>query len=407
MDRDSRAPRHATWPLWLLLLLLVCTVGVAAWLTQEKFHSVERDGDRRLQELASRTQEFDARIRESDARYRSMQDSVGQVRNGISEASNRVADLQKDVQTRLGALDGRISDSAARQERIESLYSEIMRSRTTSALAEAQQAVANATRYLQLHNNVPGAIAILEDGAKVLQASDPADSTGVRKRMLADIERLRAVPAVDMDALTVRLDAVLDSVARMPMLAEAKDVPGEKVDIGQTNVAGAGVAADRGSDAGPAGSGEVSPAGGSSSVGAGESTWDSIKGWFGQAFSAGARGIDAATSELKDVVTIQKVDNPELLLLGPQQRSLARDNLTLLLLNARIDLQNRRESVFRADAQRAANGIRQLFDTRNDTVKASLAALDQLKSATIAVSYPSLADTAAAIGQLKSNNEKH
>lgn len=408
---DREASRHSAaarpgvgaWP-WLLLLLLIVTAAVASWLAQERFHSVELDGEHRVREVADKTQTFDGRIRVAEEVTQQVKAGLGDVQSRVGEVQNqlqsRLGDVQStftELQNRFGAIDGKLAETAGRQDRIEALYNDIIKARSTSALADVQQSVAIATRYLQLHNNVPGAIAILEDGAQVLQAADPADSTGVRKLILGDIEKLRAVPAVDLNALVVRLDHVLDNVGKMPLMAETDKVPGEKIDLG----AGARPGGQGPDSAATPPTGSNAPA-----ATAGPGAWDTVKGWFDQALDAGSRGVDAARDQLKDAVAIQKVDQPDLLLLAPQQRDAARDNLRLMLLNARLDLLNRRQELFHTDVSRAAQGIRQLFDMRNADVKAAVAALDQLKTAVIDVPIPSLADTAAAITSLKSPTEK-
>ena len=64
---------------------------------------------------------------------------------------------------------------------------------------------------------------------------------------------------------------------------------------------------------------------------------------------------------------------PDSLLLSPEQKQAARENLKLLLLNARLNLLNRHAELFRQDVARVIESMQRLFDTEHHDVKTVIA----------------------------------
>jgi uncharacterized protein HemX len=120
----------------------------------------------------------------------------------------------------------------------------------------------------------------------------------------------------------------------------------------------------------------------------------------------GARSLDAVRDEFRNLVTIRRIDKPDSLLLSPEQKQTARENLKLLLLNARLNLLNRHEELFRQDLTRVIEAMQRLFDTEQHDVKTAIASLQSLQAQPLALDLPSLAESLAAVKAARAASEK-
>jgi uroporphyrin-3 C-methyltransferase/uroporphyrinogen III methyltransferase/synthase len=195
----------------------------------------------------------------------------------------------------------------------------------------------------------------------VLARSNQPTLIGLRRVVARDIERLKAVPLADFGAAVTRLDAVISTIDQLPMLAEVAPPKAALVpataDASRTGLIG-----------------------------------------FGQRVArTGLQGWDAFVAELGELFRVQRVDHPEALMLSPEQRSIARDALRLQLLNARLNLLARNESLFRADLTRAMRAIERGFDGQTRAVAAASGSLKALLATPLAIELPSLAESLAAV----------
>jgi uncharacterized protein HemX len=134
-----------------------------------------------------------------------------------------------------------------------------------------------------------------------------------------------------------------------------------------------------------------------------QSRWQRI---YAGILQQGARGLDLVKEEFRSLVTIRRIDKPDSLLLAPEQKQAVRENLKLMLLNARLNLLNRHEDLFRQDLTRAMDGMRRLYDVEQNDVKAVLSTLESLQATPLALNLPSLAETLGAVRAARSAGEK-
>lgn len=385
-------------------MLVVAGVALAGWwLMQQRFLDLERDGARRVQDAESRVAKMEAQLK-------SIQDAQGQI-------SSRSGQLE----ARSGQLEARIEKSADQQEHLQSLYDELAKSRGDTRLAEIEQSVAAAAQYLNLNGNVEAALMSLQAAQGRLPDDAEADNIGLRRLLAQDIERLKALPAVDLVGTAGRLDGVIVRLNKLPLLSEAAMpttdtqtkpfgpvVDGKSVD-GKSPAAGAPAAAAASgavpasgtAPAGsPAASGEAVPS---------RSFFDSVKahvsGWFARLRAIFSDTVDSARKEFRNVVSIQRVDNPDLLQLTAEQREVVRSNVRLQLLNARVNLLNREEGLFRQDLGRGIAELERWFDPASRDVQASIATLRELQGVPLVLKAPDLTETLTAIRQARAASE--
>src|SRR6185369_14680145 len=123
----------------------------------------------------------------------------------------------RDAQAKIGALEQRLTESQSQQLALEALYQELSRNRDEWQLAEIEQVLAIARQQLQLSGNVRAALLALQLAESRLARADRPQFLPVRRALARDIERLRAVPGLDLSGISLKLDSLVAAVDSLPL----------------------------------------------------------------------------------------------------------------------------------------------------------------------------------------------
>lgn len=293
------------------------------------------------EELARRLRDIEADSREAKLLARQAQETM------------------REAQAKIAVLDGKLAESQSQQLALESLYQELSRNRDEWALAEIEQVLTIAAQQLQLSSNVRAALLALQLAESRLARSDRPQFIPVRKAVARDIERLRALPAIDITGLSLKLDGLVAAVDGLPLAFDER------------------TAEPKGPKAAKA-----EPDG------------------FFHRFGAEMWG------ELKSLIRIRAMDAPEPPLLAPSQAYFLRENLKLRLLNARLALAMRDEAGFREDVRVAQAWVNRYFDARAKPAGAFAAQLKQLGATSFTLELPTLSDSLEAVRSFKARRER-
>ncbi len=299
------------------------------------------------QRLAEIEQETSRRLAAADAGSKEDRGELKQMREQID-----------GLQGKLGAADARLAEIQAQSAAVQALYQDLAGSRDESGVLEAEQAIALAGQQLQLAGNVPAAIVALRSAEARLARVDRPQLLPLRKALAADLERLTALPVVDLAAVNARLEQVLLTIDNLPLAMdmrppETREKPAEAAQL---------------------------------------PWWE--------------RTVAEIWQELKGLVRIQRFDRDEAMLLAPGQSFFLRENLKLRLLNARLALFSRDQATFRGELKAALEMLGRLFDVRDKGVEAAQATLRQLLATEIVIALPDLNETQAALRVLHNGKEK-
>ena len=327
--QSSRAPRLA-----LIAVVLAAALTALFWLDVRN-----RIGGTQ-EEIARRLHDIDAGAREARAVARQAQEAM------------------REAQGRISQLESRLAESQSQQLALEALYQDLSRNRDEWQLAEIEQVLAIASQQLQLAGNVRAALLALQLAEARLARADRPQFVPVRRALARDIERLRATPAIDLPAMSVRLDALVATVDSLPL------------------------AFDERTERTPAKDAAAPEGGALSRIGA--EIWN----------------------ELKQLVVVRRVGAPEPPLLPPSQAYFVRENLRLRLLNARLSLHTRDEAGYREDLRVAQAWIQRYFDARSRQATDALAQLKQLSATSLSFEIPSISDSLEAVRGYKSRRER-
>lgn len=328
-DPGKTAPgrRAGGGTLWLVALIVVLAAGAGwAWT------------DTRTR-IAATQEELALRLRELDETARSTR-----------ALAVRADEVTRAAGERFSALEAKLAEALAQQQAVESLYQELARNRDEWQLAEIEQIVTIASHQLELSANVRAALLALQVAEARLARSDRPQFAAVRRAIGRDIDRLKALPALDVAGLNLRLERLAAGVDRLPLLHDERlDRPAARPPAVQD---AAGFFARLGAE-----------------------LW----------------------SELKQLVVIRRIDAPEAPLLAPTQAYFLRENLRLRLLNARLALLSRDEAGYREDLRVAQDWVKRYFDTQAKATGEALTQLAQLAGVAIGTELPGIAETLEAV----------
>jgi uroporphyrin-3 C-methyltransferase len=101
--------------------------------------------------------------------------------------------------------------------------------------------------------------------------------------------------------------------------------------------------------------------------------------------------------EARDLVRVTRIDNPEAMLVAPEQAFFLRENLKLRLLNARLALLSRQFDLAQSDLREARAALDRYFDRSSRPVIAASEVLRQVATQARLVAVPRPDATLAAI----------
>ncbi len=324
-----------------IILIVLLTLGARNWILQTR-----EDLGKRLQEVAILVKVDKDQLAANAAK--------------LEEAGGRLA-----------VVEARLKESAAQQQALESLYQSLLRNRDETALAEVEQIVGLAAQQIQLLGNVEGALIALQQAETRLGTTDRPGFAPLRKAIRRDIDRLKALPKVDLLQLALQLDEVVRELDSLPMISEAQ--PSDTAqsltsDNQPTNVKGE-----------PAANGGV------------------VDEVLAKAWGWSKTLLLAAWADMRRLVTIREVSNPDALLIAPTQAYFVRENLRLRMLNARLALLSRQQPMLRNDLRDARTWFVRYFDVKSPRVKDAIKTIDNLIAAQVASELPNLADSVSAL----------
>lgn len=328
---DTPSPKPSrSFNLWMVLAIVALAVVAWQWM-ETRIRLLETQ-----QEVAQHLAQAENAAKEDRA--------------AVKDAAEQIAALQ----ARAGTLEARLAEFQSQTTSLQAVYQDLARARDESALLEVEQAVNLAAQQLQFAGNVSAALLALQAADARLVRLDRPQFAALRKAISHDVERLRALPVIDLAGMSLKLENIVQAADRLA-LARDERLPTTRESV----VAGA-----------------PSP------------WWQRMGG--------------ALWQEIKGLVRIQRLDREEPVLLAPGQAFFLRENLKLRLLNARLALLSRDQALFRGEIQGAQDWLGRHFDGRDKNVQQGVATLRQLGSAELSIALPNLNESLAALRAARS-----
>lgn len=263
----------------------------------------------------------------------------------LTKLENQVTQLKQDM----GVLPGRT------ETQIQQLQNELnLQKQTLAALSAAQQIkqdnwaisearylVELASNNLQLADNIPLAIKLLQAADAELSRLNDANVLPIRKAIAQDIAALQAVPLVDVSGLYLHLATLNEQFENLPLAMRPQNPP---LDM----------------NANPK---KLS--------------------WWQQ-------GLAQSWQTLRQIIVVRYVEDNKLPLIMPDQKIFLLQNCHAALAQAMWGVLNKQPAVYQKSLQQAIDWLTQYFDLNAKSVQMMLSELKQLQQLNLHPSVPRL-----------------
>jgi len=286
------------------------------------------------------------------------------------------------------ALRDQLESSQKQLQQLQTTRLQASRDETTLFVVnDVSRLVTMAQNELAIAGNLENAVASLETAIKAIDQADAPVLAGLRGALAADIVTLKSAPTIGVDAQFAQVAALSGKIDALPMLAP--DQAGAKPMAGQS-------------------SDVTSPAQGAndtSSVASSdvwyERAWNEVKTWPAAAW-------EGLRSDLGGIVRVEKLADPNQVLLTVDQAAQLRANLQQHLHFAQQALLNGQQGIWTSSLETVVKGIRQSFNQDSVETQQVLTQLQQLLQAGVRQQLPPITQSVKAVQetrkQLKSMN---
>lgn len=357
-----------SWPILLAIMFLLIALVAAgvAWFQQKRFDMIGREVATQVQGLTS--QVLEAR--------RDTAQALG-LAQSQSERLAQLEQAQLEAKTQYAAL--------------EQLWAGTNKGMEDAMLAnDIDRLLTTANQQLRLAGNVNNAIVTLEAAQSLLIRADRARFSGVQKAISLDLDRLRAVPLVDVPQLSTRLESLSVFLARAPLVLPdsaaprpADSKPSSNVNVSNAPVSNAPALSD------PSLSAQSS------------SPWWEIA--LDRAVTWSKSVATVVVREFAEVVSIQRVSDANALLMSPEQGALLRANLRTRVLTAQMALLMHQAPVWKAELNQIEQSLASRYDPKSPDTLAATRLVKELAALQIAVPLPDITGSFAALESVRTS----
>lgn len=270
-----------------------------------------------------------------------------------------------EASARLTVQETRVSEVALQRSQLEELMQSLSRSRDENLVVDIESSLRLAQQQAQLTGSLEPLIAALKSAQQRIERAAQPRLAPVQRAITRDLERIASASVADTAGLLGRLDDLVRQVDDLPL----QNAVAQAAATRRMNARGAM----------PPSSEAPAPA---------DQTW-----W--QALLQ--RSWEVVRDEARDLVRVSRIDQPEAILVSPDQAFFLRENLKLKLLNARLGLLARQSESARADLAAASAALNKYFDPASRRTQSAATVLQQAQAHMKTAEQPRLDETLSAL----------
>ena len=265
--------------------------------------------------------------------------------------ATQARDMARDASARQAVMESKLSEVALQRSQLEELMQSLSRSRDENLVVDIESALRLAQQQAMLTGSAEPLLAALRTADQRLARVALPRLSRVRAAIGRDIDRVRLASVTDVPGLLVKIDELAREMDELPL----------------TNAMRKGGA-----------SGTRQPA-----QAVPPAWWE--------------RALAAVRDDARDLLRVSRIDQPEAMLLAPEQAFFLRENLKLKLLNARLALLARQIDAARADMTAADAAVHRYFDPASRRAQVVFGLMQQVRVQLRSVELPGIDETLSAL----------
>ena len=267
--------------------------------------------------------------------------------------ARQAQDVAVDSAAKVALFDQRLAEVALQRSQLEELMQSLSRARDENLLVDMESALALAQQQAQLTGSMEPVVLTLQAvDLRLARAAQPRLAR-VQRAVAKDLARLKSMALVDTPALLVKMDELALLIDEIPLANAPPPKVLDKPKLARTPT-------------------------------------EAVVQW-------GERLLQSVQTELKDLVRVSRINDPQAVLLSPEQSFFVRENLKLRVLNARLGLLARQVDAVRSDLKLTAATIGRYFDPGARNTQTALALVKQMQSEFGTFEQPRVDETLAAL----------
>jgi len=267
--------------------------------------------------------------------------------------ARQAQDVAVDSAAKVALFDQRLAEVALQRSQLEELMQSLSRARDENLLVDMESALALAQQQAQLTGSMEPVVLTLQAvDVRLARAAQPRLAR-VQRAVAKDLARLKSMALVDTPALLVKMDELALLIDEIPLANALPPKVLDKPKLARTPT-------------------------------------EAVVQW-------GERLLQSVQTELKDLVRVSRINDPQAVLLSPEQSFFVRENLKLRVLNARLGLLARQVDAVRSDLKLTAATIGRYFDPGARNTQTALALVKQMQTEFGTFEQPRVDETLAAL----------
>ena len=278
--------------------------------------------------------------------------------------ARQAQELVRDTAARLSVAEARVSEVALQRTQLEELMQSLSRSRDENLVVDIESAIRLAQQQAQLTGSLEPLLASLKSANQRIERAAQPRLAPVQRAIDRDLDRLTRASVTDTAGLLARLDDLVRQVDELPVQNAVAQAAASKRLLATPSTQA------------------PKPAG-----------QEDLPWWQ----SALARSWDVVRDEARGLVRVSRIDQPEAILLAPEQTFFLRENLKLKLLNARLGVLARQFDSARTDLAAATAALNKYFDPASRRTQNAATTLQQAQMSIKAAELPRLDETLSAL----------
>lgn len=267
--------------------------------------------------------------------------------------ARQAQDVAVDSAAKVALFDQRLAEVALQRSQLEELMQSLSRARDENLLVDMESALALAQQQAQLTGSIEPVVLALQAVDRRLSRAAQPRLARVQRAVAKDLARIKSMALADTPALLVKMDELALLIDEIPLANAAPPKVLDKPKLARTPT-------------------------------------EAVVQW-------GERVLQSVQTELKDLVRVSRINDPQAVLLSPEQSFFVRENLKLRVLNARLGLLARQVDAVRSDLKLTAATIGRYFDPGARNTQTALALVKQMQAEFGAFEQPRVDETLAAL----------
>ena len=274
-----------------------------------------------------------------------------------------------EATARLTVAETRLSEVALQRHQLEELMQSLSRSRDENLVVDIESAIRVAQQQAQLTGSLEPLVASLRSAQQRIERAAQPRLTPVQRAIERDLEHLASASVNDTSGLLTQIDDLVRQIDDLPVLnavAQAASARRMNARVPQDGSANPSAVPEDAQNAA----------------------------WWRTTLQ---HSWEVLRDEARGLVRVSRIDQPEAVLLAPDQIFFLRENLKLKLLNARLGILARQYDSARSDLSGAINALNKYFDPASRRTQSAATVLLQAQAHMKTAELPRLDETLSAL----------